>query len=288
MADRDAAFVGSIPEKYDRSLGPIYFHRYADDLAARLPVTPKMRVLEMACGTGILTERLVRRLGGQGTVVATDLNEPMIVYAQQKGFGDSGLEWRRADATKLPFEDTSFEAALCQFGLMFFPDKIAGLCEAFRVLKPGGHYLFSTWDSVEHNTIGKITHETVASFFPADPPQFYLVPFSLHDPALIRGWLDRVGFRIVECHTVNKVGVSPAAGGGPEAPGPGDRADDGGWHRPSAVRVWRFWLDDRITRLESLRCSLRSSLGPRTEHAREPGEADRTPTRAASGGTGIG
>src|SRR5712692_3290987 len=191
MADRDAAFVGSIPEKYDRYLGPIYFHHYADDLAARLPVTPKMRVLEMACGTGILTERLVRRLGGQGTVVATDLNEPMIVYAQQKGFGDSGLEWRRADATKLPFEDTSFEAALCQFGLMFFPDKIAGLCEAFRVLKPGGHYLFSTWDSVEHNTIGKITHETVASFFPADPPQFYLVPFSLHDPALIRGWLDR-------------------------------------------------------------------------------------------------
>ncbi len=120
MADRDAAFVGSIPEKYDCYLGPIYFHHYADDLAARLPVTPKMRVLEMACGTGILTERLVRRLGGQGTVVATDLNEPMIVYAQQKGFGDSGLEWRRADATKLPFEDTSFEAALCQFGLMFF------------------------------------------------------------------------------------------------------------------------------------------------------------------------
>jgi len=211
MADRDAAFVGSIPEKYDRYLGPIYFHHYADDLAARLPVAPNMRVLETACGTGILTQRLVRRLGGQGTVVATDLNEPMIVYAQQKGFGDSALEWRQADATKLPFEDTSFEAALCQFGLMFFPDKIAGLREAFRVLKPGGRCLFSTWDSLEFNTIGKITHETVASFFPADPPQFYLVPFSLHDPTLIREWLDRVGFRSVECHTVDKVGVSPTA-----------------------------------------------------------------------------
>src|SRR6266852_3376195 len=59
------------------------------------------------------------------------------------------------------------------------------------------------------------------------------------------------------------------------------RAPPGSWHRPSAVRVWRFWLDDRITRLESLRCSLRSSLGPRTEHAREPGEADRTPPRSS-------
>src|SRR2546428_7762453 len=126
MADRDAAFVGSIPEKYDRSLGPIYFHRYADDLAARLPVTPNMRVLEMACGTGILTERLVRRLGGQGTVVATDLNEPMIVYAQQKGFGDSGLEWRRADATKLPLEANPVQARVLPVGFMFFPAHIPG------------------------------------------------------------------------------------------------------------------------------------------------------------------
>lgn len=211
MADRDAAFVGSIPGNYDRYLGPIYFDQYADDLAQRLPVKPGMRVLETACGTGILTERLVGRLAGQGTLVATDLNEPMIEHARRKGFAGAGLEWRQADATKLPFGDGSFDAVLCEFGLMFFPDKPAGLREAFRVLEPGGRYLVSVWDSIAYNTIGRITHETIASFFPSDPPQFYLVPFSLHDTALIRGWLEGVGFRDVECHAVDKQGSSPTA-----------------------------------------------------------------------------
>src|SRR5262249_5923151 len=150
-------------------------------------------------------------LAGQGTVVATDLNEPMIAYAKQKRIAGSGLEWQQADATKLPFEDNSFDAVICQFGLMFFPDKIAGLREAFRVLKPGGRYLFSVWDSFEHNVIGRITHETVASFFPSNPPQFYLVPFSLHDTTLICTWLASVGFQAIEWRTVSKPGVSPTA-----------------------------------------------------------------------------
>ena len=211
MADRDAAFVGSIPVNYDRYLGPLLFEQYADDLAARIAVTPGMRVLEIACGTGLVTERLVRRLRGEGTVVATDLNEPMIAYARQKPFGASGVEWRPADGTKLPFEEREFDAVVCQFGLMFFPDKTAGVREAFRVLKPGGRYLVSTWDSLAHNAYGRISHETIGSFFPSDPPDFYRVPFSLHDTAVLRRWLEDVGFRDVECDTVSKVGVSPTA-----------------------------------------------------------------------------
>jgi SAM-dependent methyltransferase len=210
MADPHA-FVGSIPPNYDRYLGPMLFHPYADDLAARLVVARNMRVLETACGTGILTERLVRRLAGQGTLVATDLNEPMIAYARKRGLGEAGLEWRQADATKLPFEDGSFDAVVCQFGLMFYPDKMVGLREAFRVLKPGGRYLFNVWDALEHNIVPKITHETLASFFPSNPPPFYLVPFSLHDTASIYAWLDGVGFRSVEWQSVPKVGVSPTA-----------------------------------------------------------------------------
>src|SRR5262245_54795147 len=161
-----AAFVGSIPANYDRYLGPLLFHGYADDLAARLPVSPGMRVLEVACGTGILTERLVRRLGGRGTVVATDLNEAMIAHAQRRIPACPGLEWRQADGMRLPFPDGSFDAVVCQFGLMFFPDKSTGVREAYRVLRPGGTYLFNVWDRIERNVVTRIAHETIATFFP--------------------------------------------------------------------------------------------------------------------------
>jgi SAM-dependent methyltransferase len=210
MADRNAAFVGSVPENYDRYLAPVFFDHYADDLAARLDVTHGMRVLEVACGTGIVTERLGRRLAGVGSLVATDFNEPMLAYAARKALGD-GVEWRQADGTKLPFDDRSFEAVVCQFGLMFFPDKVAGLREALRVLKPGGRYLFNVWDTIERNPIARIAHETIASFFPSDPPQFYQVPFSLHDSAAILHWLRDVGFAAPRCHVVAKVGQSPRA-----------------------------------------------------------------------------
>lgn len=100
---------------------------------------------------------------------------------------------------------------MCQFGLMFFPDKTAGIREAFRVLRPGGHYLLNVWDAIEHNPVAHITHETIASFFPSDPPQFYTVPFSLHDKDKIRGWLEAAGFEDIESQTVTKVGKSASA-----------------------------------------------------------------------------
>ena len=211
MADRDAAFVGSIPENYDRYLGPLFFHEPADDMATRLEVRPGMRVLETACGTGIVTERLLARLGGQGSLVATDLNEPMLAHAAAKLPGRRGLEWRSADATNLPFDDRSFDAVVCQFGLMFFPDKSAGVREAFRVLKPGGRFLVSVWDRLEDNPVPRITHETVATFFPTDPPQFYTIPFSMHDVTVVRGLLDGAGFVDVQVERLARVGVSPSA-----------------------------------------------------------------------------
>lgn len=210
MAAPNAAFVGSIPENYDRYLGPIFFYHYADDLVGRVPVTPGMRALETACGTGIITERLLRRVDGRGSLVATDLNEAMFAYALRRGVEGPGLEWRQADATKLPFGDGLFDVVVCQFGLMFFPDKVAGLREAYRVLKPGGRYVFNVWDALEHNAIARITHATVGSFFPDNPPQFYTVPFSLHDAA-ISSRPAEVGFLNVASETVAKVGTSPSA-----------------------------------------------------------------------------
>ena len=211
MADRDAAFVGSIPQTYDRYLGPLFFQEPAEEMARRLEVRPGMRVLETACGTGIVTERLLHRMAGQGTFVATDLNEPMLACATAKLAGRPGLEWRPADATQLPFDDRSFDAVVCQFGLMFFPDKLAGIREAFRVLRSGGRLLLSVWDRLENNPVGRITHETVAAFFPTDPPQFYTIPYSLHDATLVRGWLEAAGFADIRSERVEKAGTSPSA-----------------------------------------------------------------------------
>jgi SAM-dependent methyltransferase len=212
MAERDAAFVGSIPASYDRYLGPLFFHGYADDMGARLEVRSGMRVLETACGTGIVTERLVTRLGGQGRLVATDLNEPMLAYAATKLGSAAPVEWQPADATKLPFDDRSFDAVVCQFGLMFFPDKAAGTREAFRVLKPGGRFLVSVWGRLEDNPVPRITHETVATFFPSDPPQFYAIPFSLHDPQVVLGFLDGAGFVDVQWERLDRTGTNASTG----------------------------------------------------------------------------
>jgi SAM-dependent methyltransferase len=212
MADQNAAFVGDIPGNYDRYLGPLLFHDFADDLAGRLRLKPGMRVLETACGTGIVTQRLLERMRGHGTLVATDLNDAMIAHGRGHVSAEPGLvEWQTADATKLPFPDGSFDAVVCQFGLMFFPDKAAGIGEAFRVLKPGGRYLFNVWDTLARNPVTRITHETVATFFPADPPMFYTVPYSLHDPEPTRALLERAGFGQIAWTHLEKTGTSPSA-----------------------------------------------------------------------------
>jgi SAM-dependent methyltransferase len=169
---------------------PILFHHYADDLVARLTVTPGMRVLETACGTGIVTRRLVDRLGARGSLVATDLNQAMVDQGRARLSNDATVEWQAADATRLPFPDRSFDAVVCQFGVMFFPDKAAGLQEALRVLKPGGTYLFNVWDAIEHNEVCRITHETVAGFFPDNPPQFTSSRPTAPQARHRRGWGD--------------------------------------------------------------------------------------------------
>ena len=205
------AFTGKIPDNYDRYLRPLFFEPYAEDLVARVPVHDGMRILEVACGTGIVTRRLVEKLGGRGTIIATDLNEAMFAHAR-KGLPRRGdATWRHADGTSLPFETRSFDIVVCQFGVMFFSDKAAGAREAFRVLRPGGLYLFSVWDALEHNPVARLTHETISAFFPNDPPRFYTVPFSYHDTTAIESLLREAGFETVTCERVTKEGKSPSA-----------------------------------------------------------------------------
>jgi ubiquinone/menaquinone biosynthesis C-methylase UbiE len=212
MDNKNAQFAGSIPAAYDRYLGPIFFQSYAEDLAARLEVDPDSSVLELACGTGILTRKLRDRLPASIKLVATDLNEPMFRHAAGKFQESEAVEWKQADACALPFGDRSFDAVVCQFGIMFVPDKALSAREAHRVLKPGGVFLFSVWDSLDENPLGRIAHETITSFFEKDPPGFYQVPFGYHDHGEIRRVLEEAGFREVRLEVVAKV----ATGSTPE------------------------------------------------------------------------
>ena len=195
--DINVVFEGSIPENYDRYLGPVLFEPFADDIAARLKEAQPGNVLELACGSGILTRRLRDTLS-KTRLVATDLNPGMIAYAQRKFLPSENIEWREVDAAALPFSDGSFDAVVCQFGLMFVPEKELAMREAYRVLREGGVFLFNVWDSMEHNRFDQIAHKTIGSFFDVDPPTFYDIPFSFYDPALIRDLLERAGFKSIE------------------------------------------------------------------------------------------
>jgi ubiquinone/menaquinone biosynthesis C-methylase UbiE len=202
--DKNAEFAGSIPATYDRYLGPLFFQPYAEDLAARLDLGEGSSLLELACGTGIVTRVLRDRLPPGARLVATDLNKPMMQIAAAKFTRDDAIEWKEADATKLPFDDGSFDAVVCQFGFMFFPDKASSAREALRVLKPGGVFLFNVWGSLAENPLGQIPHETIGRFFEKDPPAFYQVPFGYHDREEIRQLLTSAGFRDIRVEVVDK------------------------------------------------------------------------------------
>jgi ubiquinone/menaquinone biosynthesis C-methylase UbiE len=208
MSDGHAQFSGSIPTVYDRYLGPLLFQPYAEDLATRLEMNENASVLELACGTGILTRVLRNRLPSTVKLTATDLNEPMFRKAAGKFAKGETVEWLQADACSLPFGDQLFDAVVCQFGIMFVPDKALAAREAHRVLKPGGLFLFNVWDSFEHNELTRVAHETVASYFENDPPAFYQLPFGYHDHGEIKNMLEGAGFREVRIEAVEKISAA--------------------------------------------------------------------------------
>ena len=202
MKPENINFGGSVPENYDRYLGPVFFDPYANDLTARLKGHLLHDVLELACGSGIVTRHMRNTLAPAVRIVATDLNPGMLGFARQKFAPEENIEWKEADASALPFPDTAFDAVVCQFGLMFVPDKEAAMRESFRVLKPGGFFLFSVWNAIEHHPVAEVTHQTIGSFFDNDPPDFYELPFSFHDAAAIRKLLEDAGFTDIESSIV--------------------------------------------------------------------------------------
>jgi ubiquinone/menaquinone biosynthesis C-methylase UbiE len=162
-------------------------------------------VLETAAGTGIVTRKLRDLLPARTMLTATDLNPPMLAVARDKFGRDEKVSFEPVDAMSLPFPDGIFDAVVCQFGVMFFPDKRSGYREARRVLKPGGHLLFSVWDRIEANEMARIVTDAVATLFPGDPPQFLArTPHGHHDTAAIGADLADAGFTGIQIDTVEK------------------------------------------------------------------------------------
>lgn len=196
-SDIEKIFSGSIPRLYENYMVPLIFAPYATDLVKRLnrlSMRSATRVLEIAAGTGVVTRELASTMPLNVSIVATDLNQAMLNLAAETGT-KRVVEWRQADAMQLPFEDATFDAVVCQFGAMFFPDKTKAFSEARRVLKSGGVFLFNVWDRIEDNEIADTVTTALASIFPQDPPRFMArTPHGYHDIDSIKQDLIRGGF----------------------------------------------------------------------------------------------
>lgn len=216
MTSADAVFAGSIPALYDRHLGPLLFEPYADDMAARVAALGPADILETAAGSGIVTAALAAALPA-AKIVATDLNQAMLDIAAGKP-ELAKVRFQAADAQNLPFPDATFDALVCQFGVMFFPDKAAGYAEARRVLRPGSRFVLNVWDRLELNEISQVVHAATAALFPEDPPSFLArVPFGWHDESRLRDGLAAAGFGRVEVERVTL--QTPAASAAEAASG---------------------------------------------------------------------
>ncbi len=194
MSDTDKVFTGSIPRLYDEYLVPLIFEPYAADLAQRLRSRPLSRVLEIASGTGVVTRSLAAVLPDRVAIVATDLNQDMLDHAAAVGT-QRPVEWRQADVMALPFGEAEFDAVVCQFGVMFFPNKPGAFSEARRVLKPGGVFIFNVWDRIEDNEFADVVTIALADLFPHAPPRFLArTPHGYYDAPTIAQDLAQAGF----------------------------------------------------------------------------------------------
>ena len=192
--ESDKIFAGSVPKLYEEYLVPLIFQPYAEDLANRLASRILSRVLEIAAGTGVVTRRLASVLPEAVSIVATDLNRPMLNMAAEVGT-NRPVEWREADAMQLPFDDGEFDAVVCQFGAMFFPSKSKAFSEARRVLRAGGVFLFNVWDRIEENEFANTVTTALETLFPEDPPRFLArTPHGYYDLAIVGRDLKDGGF----------------------------------------------------------------------------------------------
>lgn len=202
MSNNSAEFIGDIPKHYDIGLGPNLFVDFAERLTSTACDRKATKVIELAAGTGIVSRKLRDNLPPETPLLITDLNPPMLEVAKRKFTEDENVNFAVANAMDLAFDDSEFDLMVCQFGVMFFPDKPASFREAARVLRPGGRYVFNVFSAMEKNPYSQIAYSVPARFFPDDPPGFYKVPFHYGNPDVVRKDLKAAGWQDVEHETI--------------------------------------------------------------------------------------
>ena len=210
MAETDALFSSAIASGYDLYLRPLLFEPYAEDLARRAAALEPSKILEIAAGTGVVTDALLDALPGSA-IVATDLNPAMLAVAAGR-LSSERIQFLQADAQDLPFGEALFDMVVCQFGVMFFPDRVAAYRETKRVLKPGGTFLFNAWGRLAENDVSRIVADAAASFIGGETRNFVeRVPFGYHDTGQVEADLRTAGFEHIAWEKVDKRSRAPGS-----------------------------------------------------------------------------
>ena len=206
METNPIIFDGSIAKNYDHYIVPFLFEPYATDLVSRVENVPGVNLLELACGTGIVTQHLVSHLSGSAELTATDINAEMLAVAQEK-ITAPNVGWDTVDMTAIPYERDLFDTVVCQFGLMFATDKTRAVAEMHRVLKKGGKLLFNVWAPIADNPIWRIYTTLLSRFFSGNMPNPAFGPFSMADENYGLSLLQQTGFTHCKVESVSKTGI---------------------------------------------------------------------------------
>ncbi|MEL7485651.1 MAG: class I SAM-dependent methyltransferase [Pseudomonadota bacterium] len=206
MTRLSAFIAGRTPaELYEQYLVPGLFTPWAHDLVEGAPRSG--RILDLACGTGVVSRALARRSGTACSIVAVDIAPPMLKAARQRALSDgvaAQIAFHRAEADALPFDDDAFGAAFCQQGIQFFPDRVAALSEVRRVLRSGGVFAASVWRAAsDGNPVFEAVENVIADRLGDDLAP--LGPFSFGDAAALKGAFAEAGFRRIEIEPRSKV-----------------------------------------------------------------------------------
>ena len=216
MTDKQKPFVWQMntdgPETYERYIVPTWMLDWTDDLLAAKGVGPKKRVLDVACGTGIVARKAAALVGPEGRVAGLDANEGMLRVAVTCAHeeGRTNIEWYRSDVSCTPFSPGEFDAVLCHQGLQFFPDKNAALREMARVLTPGGRLALGVWGRPDRCPYAIAVSEVLEQYLGADSTALFRQANSLSDRNELLALVRDAGFSDIHLRAETKISRHPS------------------------------------------------------------------------------